>query len=169
MKIIEAIFDKCFVIEPDVREDSRGKMELFYDNRELKDLLGGFEIAEQRIYTMPSKHTFFGIHYQKNGRGKLIGVVQGKALDFFVDLRSDSGTYREYKTIELDSDTPRLVFIAPGFGHGFLSLTDNTIQAFAIDGSSSKADSGIISYQDPSINLQLPYDDIIISDYDRNA
>ena len=169
MKIIENIFDKCFVIEPGGRKDSRGEMEVLYDNRELKDLLGGFKISEQRIYKMPSKHTFFGIHYQKSGRGKLISVVQGKALDYIVDLRPDSETYKSYKMIELDEDNPRIVFVASGFGHAFLSLTDNTIQSFAVDGSSSKDGAGIVSYKDPSINLKLPCEDLIISDYDLNA
>ena len=169
MKIIETVFDKCFVIEPGVREDLRGKMEVLYDNRELKDLLGGFEISEQRIYRMPCKHTFFGIHSQIIGRGKLISVVQGKALDYIVDLRPDSETYKAYKMIELDADIPRLVFIATGFGHGFLSLTDNTIQSFAVDGSSSKGGAPVVSYRDPSINLKLPCVDLILSDYDMNA
>ena len=71
--------------------------------------------------------------------------------------------------IELDEDNPRIVFVASGFGHAFLSLTDNTIQSFAVDGSSSKDGAGIVSYKDLSISLKLPCEDLIISDYDLNA
>ena len=173
MKIIETIFDSCYLIEPDQREDSRGPMTVFFNKNEMADLLDGFEISEQRLYRMPKKNTFFGIHYQKPGKakGKLISVVQGRALDFIIDLREGSPTFKQYKSFELNADCPRLVYLPVGFGHGFFTLEENTIQAFAIDAAAGKGSSGIISYKDPEINLQLPVADsqIIISDYDKNA
>ncbi len=173
MKIIETIFDKCYLIEPDGREDSRGTMSVFFNKKEMAKLLDGFEISEQRLYRMQHKNTFFGIHYQKPGKakGKLISVVQGRAVDYIVDLRQDSPTFKQYKSFELNADTPRLVYLPAGFGHGFLTLEENTIQAFAVDVLADKDSSGVISYKDPEINLQLPVADseIIISDYDKNA
>lgn len=171
MKIIEKIFDVVLLLQPDGREDSRGTMQVFFSKKTMTELLDGFNITEQRIYKIPQKHTFFGIHYQKaeTAKGKLISVVQGKALDYIVDLRPDSKTYKQYKSFELNADSPLLVFIPAGFGHGFLTLEDNTIQAFAVDADFEKDGSGIVSYKDPEIGLKLPVDDIIISDYDKNA
>ena len=170
MKIIEKIFDSVLLLQPDGREDSRGTMQVFFrkTTTELPDI---FNITEQRIYKIPKKHTFFGIHYQKPeaARGKLISLIQGKALDYIVDLRPDSKTYKQYKSFELNADSPLLVFIPAGFGHGFLTLEDNTIQAFAVDADFEKNSSGIVNYKDPVIGLKLPVDDIIISDYDKNA
>lgn len=170
MKIIEKIFDSVLLLQPDGRADSRGTMQVFFrkSTTELPDV---FNITEQRIYKIPHKHTFFGIHYQKSpaARGKLISVVQGKALDYIVDLRPDSKTYKQYKSFELNADRPLLVFIPAGFGHGFLTLEDNTIQAFAVDADFEIDSSGIVNYKDPTIGLKLPVDDIIISDYDKNA
>ena len=171
MKITETIFDSCYVIEPTSREDVRGAMEVFYQRDEMKNLLGGFEITEQRIYKMPRKHTFFGIHYQKRdkARGKLVTVIQGRGLDYIVDLREDSPSYKQYKMIELDEKIPRLVYLPAGFGHAFLSMEDQTIQMFAIDTCCGTGHSGIVSYRDSGIQLKLPVSDIILSDYDRNA
>ena len=171
MKIIEKIFDSVLLLQPDGREDSRGTMQVFFSKKTMTELPDGFNITEQRIYKIPQKHTFFGIHYQKSeaARGKLISVVQGKALDYIVDLRPDSKTYKQYKNFELNADTPLLVFIPTGFGHGFLTLEDNTIQAFAVDADLKKDNSGIVNYKDPEIGLKLPVEDIIISDYDKNA
>ena len=173
MKIIETIFDKCYLIEPDGREDSRGTMSVFFYKKEMADLLDGFEISEQRLYTMPHKNTFFGIHYQKPGKakGKLISVVQGRAVDYIVDLRQGSPTFKQYKSFELNADSPRLVYLPTGFGHGFLTLEENTIQAFAVDAPGCGESSGIISYKDPEINLQLPVVDseIIIKKKKKNA
>ena len=173
MKIIETIFDSCYLIEAEQRDDSRGTMSVFFNKNQMAELLDGFEISEQRLYRMPRKNTFFGIHYQKPGKakGKLISVVQGRALDFIVDLREGSPTFKQYKSFELNADTPRLVYLPAGFGHGFFTLEENTIQVFAIDALAGKDSSGIISYKDPEINLQLLAEDsqIIISDYDKNA
>lgn len=171
MKIIEKKFDSVLLLQPDGREDSRGTMQVFFSKKTMTELPDGFNITEQRIYKIPQKHTFFGIHYQKaeTAKGKLISVVQGKALDYIVDLRPDSKTYKQYKSFELNEDSPLLVFIPAGFGHGFLTLEDNTIQAFAVDADFEKDNSGIVNYKDPEIGLKLPVDDIIISDYDKNA
>ena len=171
MKIIEKIFDSVLLLQPDGREDSRGTMQVFFSKKTMADLTAGFNITEQRIYKIPQKHTFFGIHYQKAvaAKGKLISVVQGKALDYIVDLRQNSQTYKQYKSFELNADTPLLVFIPAGFGHGFFTLEDNTIQAFAIDADLEKNSSGIVNYKDPEIGLKLPAENIIISDYDKNA
>ena len=171
MKIIEKIFDAVLLLQPDGREDSRGTMQVFFSKKTMTELPDGFNITEQRIYKIPYKHTFFGIHYQKAeaAKGKLISVIQGKALDYIVDLRPDSKTYKQYKSFELNADSPLLVFIPASFGHGFLTLEDNTIQAFAVDSNFEKDSSGIVNYKDPVIGLKLPVEDIIISDYDKNA
>ena len=171
MKIIEKIFDSVLLLQPDGREDSRGTMQVFFSKKTMAELTAGFNITEQRIYKIPQKHTFFGIHYQKAeaAKGKIISVIQGKALDYIVDLRPDSKTYKQYKSFELNADTPLLVFIPAGFGHVFFTLEDNTIQAFAIDADLEKNSSGIVNYKDPEIGLKLPVEDIIFSDYDKNA
>ena len=171
MKIIEKIFDSVLLLQPDGREDSRGTMQVYFSKKTMAELPVDFNITEQRIYKIPQKHTFFGIHYQKAeaAKGKLISLVQGKALDYIVDLRPDSKTYKQYKSFELNEDTSLLVFIPASFGHGFLTLEDNTIQAFAVDSNFEKDSSGIVNYKDPEIGLKLPVEDIIISDYDKNA
>ena len=166
MKVSETLFDKCLVIETNVRKDERGTMELFYqDHSELKHILGGFNLTEQRFYKM-SKNAFFGIH---RGPSKLISVIQGKGLDYIIDLREDSKTFKQYKTIELNEDDAKLVYVPAGFGHAFLSLSDNTIQAFAMDLKSVEGKTSPINYQSPGINLELPVKDIIMADYDKNA
>ena len=165
MKVLETIFDKCLIIEATLRKDDRGIMELFYkDDSEFKQILEGYELSEQRIYKM-QKNAFFGIH---KGPSKLISIIQGKGLDYIIDLREDSKTYKQYRTIELSEDIPRLVFVPAGYGHAFLSLSDNTIQAYATDLTSAEQEPPI-NYQSPGINLELPVKDIIMADYDRNA
>ncbi len=165
MKVLKKIFEKCMVIEPTVREDLRGSMGIFYNDPGMKEILGGFEITEQRYYKMPCK-TFFGIH---KGPGKLITLASGKGIDYIIDLRKDSDTYKQYITVELDGDKPEIVYIPAGFGHAFISLTDNTVQLFALDTKAPYENSRSINYRSPGIDLKLPFEDALMADYDRDA
>lgn len=72
-------------------------------------------------------------------------MIQGRGLDYIVDLRVGSATFKQYKCMEF------------------------TIQAFAMDAGFKDEYSGVISYRDPEIGLHLPVEEIIISDYDRDA
>jgi len=47
-------------------------------------------------------------------------------------MRIRKPTYKQYRMIELTADMPRLVYVPSGFGHAFLALKENTMQAFAI-------------------------------------
>ena len=170
MKIRQCLFDEVLVLEPAVRTDGCGRMtDLSPD--QLRGIVPQADWKVQRIYTMPARHTFFGIHYQKEPypQAKLISVLQGKGLDYVVDLRKDSTTYAQWQVLELDAADPVLVYIPSGFGHAFLSLEENTIQYFAADREFISGYAAAISYRDPVIRLELPCENPVLSDKDRNA
>lgn len=171
MKIIDIIFEKVKLLGLSVREDSRGVMHVTYNEKDLSELGICFKVKEYRVYTMPMKGTFFGIHYQDPvfPQAKLVSVIQGKGLDYVVDLRPDSKTYKQWKAVELCADNAMAIYIPEGYGHAFLSLEDNTIQQFAIDEYFKADHTKQINYKDPQIGLSLPLDNIILSDYDKNA
>ena len=133
--------------------------------------IDGFEIKETRVYTMPQKGTFFGIHYSDEATpfSKLVSVVQGRGMDYLVDLRKESPTYLKWEAVELNADNALTVLVPAGIGHAFLSLEDNTIQLFAINKSGKDGHSKQINYADPQIGLKLEIPITQISDYDANA
>ncbi len=166
MKVIKTIFDDCLVVEPTQRNDERCDMALLYSHEgEMKEIFHGFTLTEQRFYRM-RKHAFFGIH---KGPPRLVCIIAGKGLDYVVDLRKDSPTYKQYQTIELSGDAPKIVFIPSGFGHAFLSLAEGTIEAFGMDLGAPFEKSGPVNYKSPGIELKLPVSDVILADYDRDA
>src|SRR5215471_13641545 len=64
-----------------------------------------------------------GLHYQFNpAQGKLVGVIRGRIWDVAVDLRKDSPTYRSYFGIELSDVNAQMLWVPPGFAHGFCVL-----------------------------------------------
>lgn len=121
---INRIFDKVKLLELSHREDSRGVMRITYNEKDLFELGISFKMKEYRVYTMPMSGTFFGIHYQESDfpQAKIVSVIQGKGLDYIVDLRPDSKSYKQWKVIELSADNARAVYIPEGYGHAFLSL-----------------------------------------------
>ena len=170
MKIRQRLLDGVLLLEPEGREDVRGRMTVL-SPEEIRKAVPGFEMKEQRIYTMPETGTFFGIHYQADPypQAKLISVLRGKGLDYAVDLREGSDTFGQWTVLELNGKEGLAVYIPAGFGHAFLSLVPDTVQFFAADEHFVKGYAGSISWKDPEIGLELPCDDPVLSEKDRTA
>lgn len=171
MKVLERFFDQVCVLELSAGTDSRGTMAVSYSEQEMRELSAVVTIKEQRVYSMPIAGTFFGIHYQEETDPliRLVSVVQGAGLDYVIDLRRDSPTYRQWKAVELTGEMPRAVLIPTGFGHAFLSIQNHTVQLFGMSGPFEGGHSRKINWRDPEIGLRLPVEQLILSDADRNA
>ena len=166
MELVIKIFDCVGIYKLKSRKDNRGGLTYAYEEG-----VPGFEIKETRVYTMPQKGTFFGIHYSDEATpfSKLVSVVQGSGMDYVVDLRKDSATYLKWEPVELNAQNALAVLVPAGIGHAFLSLEDNTIQLFAINKNGKDGHSKQINYADPKIGLKLEIPITQISDYDLNA
>ena len=166
MELIKTLFDTVKVYKLKSRTDNRGLMTYVYE-----DGIEGFVSKETRIYDMPKAGTFFGIHYREENAPmqKFVTVVKGSGMDYVIDLRKDSPTYLKWESFELSADNALAVLIPEGIGHAFLSLEDNTIQAFTIDKTGKDGHSKQLNYKEEKIGLKLPVDVTEISDYDAVA
>ena len=171
MEITDKFFDKVLILKTRSRVDDRGRMTVTYEDDFFDNDETGFKVKETRIYTMPEKGTFFGIHYreEKDPMTKLVSVIKGRGMDYIVDLRKDSPTYLKWKSIELSAENGIAVLVPAGFGHGFLSLEDDTIQYYSVDTCGSNAFSKSVNYLDEKIGLKLEIPVTKIADYDLNA
>ena len=166
MELVKTIFGTVKVYKLKSRTDNRGPMTYVYE-----DGIEGFVSKETRIYDMPKKGTFFGIHYREENAPmyKFVTVVKGSGMDYVIDLRKDSATYLKWESIELTADNALAVLIPEGIGHAFISLEDNTIQAFTIDKTGADGHSRQLNYKEEKIGLELPVPVSEISDYDEAA
>ena len=166
MELIKTIFDCVKIYKLKSRTDNRGPMIYVYE-----DSINNFEVKETRIYTMPQKGTFCGIHYSDENvqMSKLISVVQGRGIDYIVDLRKSSETYLKWEAFELNADNSLAVLVPAGIGHAFLSMEDNTIQHFSINRSGKEGLSKQLNYAEKQIGLKFDIPITNISDYDLNA
>ena len=83
------------------------------------------DLFVQDNHSRSCKNVLRGIHFQKTKpQGKLVRVVQGEVFDVAVDLRKSSATFGQWESVVLSGDNKKQFWIPPGFGHGFLVISD---------------------------------------------
>ena len=99
---------------------------------------------------------------------KLVRCTRGTVLDVAVDLRKNSKTYKQWVAVELSEDNKKQLLIPRGFGHAFLTLTDQVEFLYKADNYyAPQADAGI-RWNDPDINVQWNILEPILSEKDSN-
>jgi dTDP-4-dehydrorhamnose 3,5-epimerase len=127
---------------------------------------------KQDNVSFSKKGTFRGLHFQlkPNETSKLISVLNGEVLDFIVDIRPDSLTYRKWEAIYVTAENQRLVYVPSGFAHGFITLSDDVIFTYKCSTEYKAEYDACIRYNDPDINIQFPFEIIKhISEKDKTA
>ncbi len=112
------------LIEPDVYGDKRGFFMETWHARKFAS--AGIDAAfVQDNHSRSVQGTLRGLHLQmRQPQGKLVEVVVGKIFDVTVDLRRDSPTFHQWESFELSADNHRVLWVPPGFAHGFYTLSE---------------------------------------------
>ena len=65
-----------------------------------------FAPVESVIYEIPEAGTLYGIHFQfgPKPQQKLITLIAGAGVDYAIDLRPDSPTYKKWFSVELSAN-----------------------------------------------------------------
>ena len=111
-------------IEPDIYCDERGFFAKNYKSPEFQE--NGIKSSFVQVnHSKSSKGILRELHYQKNpmAQGKLVSVVFGEVFDVAVDLRVGSPTYGKWVSARLSSSNGHLLYVPPGFAHGFLATS----------------------------------------------
>jgi dTDP-4-dehydrorhamnose 3,5-epimerase len=114
------------LIRPLVFRDERG---FFMESwQERKFAAAGIEARfVQDNHSRSSRGTLRGLHYQSQmPQGKVVRVTCGAVFDVVVDLRRSSPTFGRWEAYELSAENRLMLWVPPGFAHGFLALTDDT-------------------------------------------
>ena len=160
-----------FEISPLYYPDCRGSYKKCYEKDLFRALGISEEFSESSVITS-KKNVLRGLHYQTNySQGKLIQVLQGSVFDVVVDLRPNSSTFGKFKSFKLVANDNRLLFVPPGFAHGFLSLTDGSIFHYMCSGKYDPASCGGIIWNDPVLSIPWPIDEVdqlIMTEKDKN-
>jgi dTDP-4-dehydrorhamnose 3,5-epimerase len=154
MQRLETSLPGVCELRPDVFEDARGFFMETYHQQKLKTL--GIEgCFVQDNHSRSVKGTLRGLHYQlHHGQAKLCRVVEGEAFDVAVDIRLGSPTFGRWSAVTLSARTHNMIYIPPGFAHGFLALTDSVELLYKCTDFYFRDDEHGIAWNDPHIGIQ---------------
>lgn len=152
------------LIEPQVLSDERG---FFIEAYKHSDFATSSikEHFVQDNHSCSMRGVLRGLHYQKSpkAQGKLVRVVVGEIFDVAVAIRKGSPTYGRWVGLTLSAENKRMLYIPPGFAHGFCVLSEEaevlykTTKEYA-----PQYEAGII-WNDPEIGIHWPLENHIIS------
>ena len=155
INIIETSLEGVVIVEPTVFGDHRG---WFYESYSERDYIKAgllYRFVQDNRSFSAAKGTFRGIHYQRgdSAQAKLVWAGKGEVLDVAVDLRQGSPTYLKWEAAILSEENKKQFMIPRGFGHAFLSLTDNVEFCYKADGFYDASADGSIRFDDPDIGV----------------
>ncbi len=124
MDFIPLSIPDVILIQPDVHRDARG---FFFESWQ-KNKFAKAGIDQEFVqdnHSRSSKDVLRGLHYQiRQPQGKLIRAIVGEVFDVAVDLRHSSPSFGKWVGVNLSSENFNMLWIPPGFAHGFLVLSD---------------------------------------------
>ena len=169
MKIIKTKLDGVVIIEPDVFGDNRGFFMESWNKKKMAEAGLDYDFVQDNHSKSTVKGTLRGIHFQKGDKAqaKLVRCVKGAVLDVAVDLRRNSYTFKQWVGVELSEENKTQLLIPRGFGHGFVTLTDDVEFLYKADNYyAPEADAGI-RWNDPDIGVEWGIENPILSEKDK--
>ena len=104
-----------------------------------------------------AKNVLRGLHYQlQHPQGKLVRAVAGHIFDVAVDIRRSSPHCGRWVAVELSAETPEMLWIPPGFAHGFLVLSDSADVLYKTTDFYSATSERTILWNDSALGIEWP-------------
>ncbi|MEO8037741.1 MAG: dTDP-4-dehydrorhamnose 3,5-epimerase [Betaproteobacteria bacterium] len=160
MQAIKTPIDGLVVIEPKVFGDTRGFFFESFNRRTFAELSGYTGDFVQDNHSRSQKGVLRGLHYQiRQPQGKLVRVVAGAVFDVAVDVRRSSATFGRWHGVELTGENKRMLWIPPGFAHGFVVTSDSADFLYKTTDYWAPDHERSIAWNDPEIGIEWPFAD----------
>jgi dTDP-4-dehydrorhamnose 3,5-epimerase len=153
-------------IRPAIFRDDRGYFFESFNSRTFQEAGLPVDFVQDN-QSFSRKGTIRGLHFQSppHAQGKLVWVASGRVLDVMVDIRKESPDYGKFLQVELDSKDMRMLYIPPGFAHGFSALEDSVFQ-YKCTSVYNKESEGGINPLDAELAINWHVENSIISGKD---
>jgi len=158
MKKIETAIPDVLLLEPRVFGDDRG---FFYESWNKKTLASvGLDVDfVQDNHSKSQRGVLRGLHYQiQHPQGKLVRVVAGEVFDVVVDLRQSSPTFGQWVGNVLSAENKRMVWIPPGFAHGFIVTSESAEFLYKTTDYWYPEFERTLLWNDPTIGIEWPFE-----------
>lgn len=158
MKVVDTDLPEVKLIEPAVHGDDRGFFLEAWNARTFAEAGIDAEFVQDN-HSRSARGVLRGLHYQLiRPQGKLVRVVSGRAFDVAVDLRRSSPRFGRWVGFELSAANKRMLWVPPGFAHGFLALEDGTDFLYKCTDFYAPEHDRSILWSDPAIGIDWPLD-----------
>lgn len=146
------------LIEMEKREDERGYFARTFCRDEFRrnGLIDDYPQTNHSSNRM--RGTLRGLHFQRepHGEAKLVRAVRGAVFDVIADLRPGSPTFMRWQGFELREGDGRILYVPPGFAHGFQTLEDGTEVTYQVSHPYTPAAEGGVRHDDPALGISWP-------------
>ncbi len=170
MLVRETPFEGLLLIEPRVYADQRG---YFFEswNREAFARAGIPHEYVQDNQSGSAGGVIRGLHVQlpPHAQGKLVRVVRGSVLDVAIDLRTGQPGFGRHFSITLSASDHRMLYIPPGFAHGFRALENDTVFVYKCTAAYEARAERAIRWDDPDLGIDWGSGLPLLSEKDRLA
>lgn len=144
------------LLEPRVYADARGFFYESWNKRTLHELQIDADFV-QDSHSRSVKGTLRGLHYQvQQVQGKLLRVIAGEVFDVVVDLRRSSPNFGKHVALRLNAETPQMLWVPPGFAHGFAVLTPYAEVLYKMTDYYAPQHERSLLWNDPALGIAWP-------------
>lgn len=170
MKAERTSIDGLLLLRPRAFADDRGSFMETWNEARFHELAGPYHFVQDNESTSRAG-VLRGLHLQlaPNEQGKLLRVVRGAVLDVCVDVRKDSPTYGRHFKMRLDAVEGCMLWIPPGFAHGFLALEDDTVFAYKCTAPYDPKAERTILWNDQDLGIDWGIERPLVSAKDSNG
>jgi dTDP-4-dehydrorhamnose 3,5-epimerase len=156
MRVVPTTIPDVLEIEPRVFEDARGFFFESWNRRAFAEAGIAAEFVQDN-HSRSVRGVLRGLHYQiEHAQGKLVRVVAGEVYDVAVDLRRSSPTFGRHVALHLSAANRRMLFIPPGFAHGFLVVSDAAEFLYKTTDYWYPAHERTLLWNDPALGIAWP-------------
>lgn len=157
MNVLPTSLPDVLILEPKVFGDARGFFFESYNARDFGEKSGITAAFVQDNHTRSAKNVLRGLHYQiKQPQGKLVRVSEGEVFDVVVDIRKGSPAFGQWTSVTLSAANRRMLWIPPGFAHGFLVISDFSEFLYKTTDYWAPTHERCIAWDDPTLNISWP-------------
>ncbi len=171
MEITSTGLDGVFLITPKVFSDDRGFFMESWSEKELEANGLYYTFVQDNHSYSRKKGTLRGVHFQADpySQAKLVRCIRGAVMDVAVDLRPSSPTYKKWVAVELSGENKKQLLIPRGFGHAFLTLTDDVEFLYKADNFYCPQADHSLRWDDPELAIDWGVEHPILSNKDAQA
>ena len=169
MKISPTEIPDVLLVEPRVFQDSRGEFMEVFNQRSMAEF-GSLSFVQDNL-SYSKRGVLRGLHYQvEKPQGKLVRCARGKAFDVVVDLRRRSPFFGKHVSLILN-ERRSMLWIPPGFAHGFLALDDDVCFEYKVTEYYSPQHERTILWNDQDLGIVWPLnsEEWTLSEKDKNG